>query len=252
MISCFAGIFTFTPMDKQHIIFGVHPVLEALKAHTAIDKIMILKGSDHYPEVLNLANNQDIKVSFVPHQKFRKYQSKNHQGVVAFISPIDFVDFESTVEDALVNEDKALFLLLDGITDVRNFGSILRTAECVGVSAVIIPQQGTARINGDMVKTSAGSIFNIPICKVNHLKDALYFLKACGISVVGASEKANTSLYDAEITKPVALVMGSEGFGIHHGIIKLLDHTYHIPMKGQTQSLNVSVAAGLFLFELMR
>lgn len=239
-------------MDTQHIIFGVHPVLEALKADTTIDKIMIQKGSEHYQEVLNLANNQDIKVSFVPHQKFRKYQSKNHQGVVAFISPIDFADFESTVEDALKQNNKALFLLLDGITDVRNFGSILRTAECVGASAVIIPQQGTARINEDMVKTSAGSIFNIPICKVNHLKDAIYFLKASGVSVIGASEKAHTSLYEAEITKPVALVMGSEGFGIHHGIIKILDNTYHIPMQGQTQSLNVSVAAGLFLFELMR
>ncbi len=244
--------FIFTLMDTQHIIFGVHPVLEALKADTTIDKIMIQKGSEHYQEVLNLANNQDIKVSFVPHQKFRKYQSKNHQGVVAFISPIDFADFESTVEDALQQNDKALFLLLDGITDVRNFGSILRTAECVGASAVIIPQQGTARINEDMVKTSAGSIFNIPICKVNHLKDAIYFLKASGVSVIGASEKAHTSLYEAEITKPVALVMGSEGFGIHHGIIKILDNTYHIPMQGQTQSLNVSVAAGLFLFELMR
>lgn len=239
-------------MQQQHIIFGVHPVLEALKSDTTIDKIMIQKGSEHYQEVLNLANNQDIKVSFVPHQKFRKYQSKNHQGVVAFISPIDFADFESTVEDALQQNDKALFLLLDGITDVRNFGSILRTAECVGASAVIIPQQGTARINEDMVKTSAGSIFNIPICKVNHLKDAIYFLKASGVSVIGASEKAHTSLYEAEITKPVALVLGSEGFGIHHGIIKILDNTYHIPMQGQTQSLNVSVAAGLFLFELMR
>lgn len=239
-------------MDTQHVIFGVHPVLEALKADTAVDKIMIQKGSEHYQDVLNLANNQDIKVSFVPHQKFRKYQSKNHQGVVAFISPIDFANFEGTVEKALVKDSNAMFLLLDGITDVRNFGSILRTAECVGVSAVIIPQQGTARINEDMVKTSAGSIFNIPICKVNHLKDAIYFLQANDVQVIGASEKANESLYDAQISKPLALVMGSEGFGIHHGIIKILDNTYHVPMKGQTQSLNVSVAAGLFLFELIR
>jgi 23S rRNA (guanosine2251-2'-O)-methyltransferase len=239
-------------MNKQHTIFGIHPVLEALKVESAIDKVMIQKGSEHYQEVLNLANEQDIKVSFVPHQKFRKYQSKNHQGVVAFISPVDFADFETTIGKCLKTDTQSVFLLLDGVTDVRNFGSILRTAECAGVSAIIVPQQGTARINADMVKTSAGSIFNIPICKVNHLKDAIYFLQGNGVSLIGASEKANESLYDAEISKPVGLVMGSEGFGIHHGIIKILDKTYHIPIKGKTQSLNVSVAAGLFLFELVR
>ena len=239
-------------MQEQHIIFGVHPVLEALQTENTIDKIQIQKGSEHYQQVLNLANDQNIKVSFVPHQKFRKYQSKNHQGIVAFMSPINFADFETTVENSLKTDKNSVFLLLDGITDVRNFGSILRTAECVGVSAIIVPQQGTARISSDMVKTSAGAIFNIPICKVNHLKDAIYFLKASEITVVGASEKAHESLYDATVSKPVAVVMGSEGFGIHHGIIKILDQTYHIPMKGKTQSLNVSVAAGLFLFELMR
>jgi len=239
-------------MQEQHIIFGVHPVLEALQSENTIDKIQIQKGSDNFQQVLNLANDQNIKVSFVPHQKFRKYQSKNHQGIVAFMSPINFADFETTIENSLKANDKAVFLLLDGITDVRNFGSILRTAECVGVSAIIVPQQGTARISSDMVKTSAGAIFNIPICKVNHLKDAIYFLKANDISVIGASEKAHDCIYDAKISKPVALVMGSEGFGIHHGIIKILDQTYHIPMKGKTQSLNVSVAAGLFLFEILR
>jgi 23S rRNA (guanosine2251-2'-O)-methyltransferase len=239
-------------MQEKHIIFGVHPVLEALQSENTIDKIQIQKGSDNYQQVLNLANDQNIKVSFVPHQKFKKYQSKNHQGIIAFMSPINFADFEATVENSLKSDNNSVFLLLDGVTDVRNFGSILRTAECVGVSAVIVPQQGTARINSDMIKTSAGAIFNIPICKVNHLKDAIYFLKACNVSVIGASEKAHESLFDANLSRPLALVMGSEGFGIHHGIIKVLDNTYHIPMKGKTQSLNVSVAAGLFLFEFMR
>ncbi|QTY26907.1 23S rRNA (guanosine(2251)-2'-O)-methyltransferase RlmB [Flavobacterium sp. CS20] len=239
-------------MQEQHTIFGIHPILEALKSNKPIDKIQILKGSENTQELLNLANQLHIKVSFVPHQKFRKYQSKNHQGVVAFIAPIDFVDFESTVEHALMKNSDAIFLLLDGVTDVRNFGSILRTAESSGVSAVIVPQQGTARINEDMVKTSAGAIFNIPICKVNHLKDAIYFLQAHEVKLIGASEKSNQSLFDANIIKPVALVMGSEGFGIHHSIIKMLDHTYYIPMKGKTQSLNVAVVAGLFLYELVR
>lgn len=239
-------------MHNDNTIFGIHPVLEALKSEKALDKIWLLKGGENHQEVIGLANELDVKVSFVPHQKFRKYQSKNHQGVVAFMSPVDFVDFETTINEALEENKEAVFLLLDGITDVRNFGSILRTAECTGVSAVIIPQQGTARVNDDMVKTSAGAIFNIPICKVNYLKDAIYFLQASGVTLVGASEKANHSLFESNIAKPAALVMGSEGHGIHHGIIKLLDHTYHLPMKGKTQSLNVSVACGLFLYELMR
>ncbi len=239
-------------MENKHIIFGIHPVLEALKSDKALDKIWIQKDTSNTQDVLGLANELNIKVSFVPYQKFRKYQSKNHQGVVAFMSPIDFADFELTLDKALSDNKNAVFLLLDGITDVRNFGSILRTAECTGVSAVIIPQQGSARINDDMVKTSAGAIFNIPICKVNHLKDAIYHLQASGVTLVGASEKAKDSLFDSNLDKPVALVMGSEGFGIHHSIIKMLDHTYHIPMKGKTKSLNVSVAAGLFLYELVR
>jgi len=239
-------------MQKTNIIFGYHPVVEALKGDTAIDKILLQKGGDNFQEILHLANEQKIKVSFVPHQKFRKYQSKNHQGILAYISPIAFTDFEKTVDKALENNKHSIFLLLDGLTDVRNFGSIVRTAESTGVAAVIVPQQGSARINEDMVKTSAGAIFNIPICKVNHLKDAIYYLKAHDVSLIGASEKANQSLFDAQIDKPCALVMGSEGFGIHHGIIKLLDQTYHLPMKGKTKSLNVSVAAGLFLYELVR
>lgn len=239
-------------MQKENIIFGIHPVKEALKSDNTIDKILIQKGGDNFQEILNLANEQQIKVSFVPHQKFRKYQSKNHQGVLAYLSPVNFSDFDATVESAVQKNKDAVFLLLDGITDVRNFGSILRTAECTGVAAVIIPQQGSARINEDMVKTSAGAIFNMPICKVNHLKDAIYFLKALDVNLIGATEKANQSLFDAQLKKPCALVMGSEGFGIHHSIIKMLDNTYSLPMKGKTQSLNVSVAAGIFLYELMR
>ncbi len=237
---------------QNHVIFGIHPVLEALRSQKPVDKIQVLKDLENTQELLNLAKELHVKVSFVPHQKFRKYQSKNHQGVVAFMAPIDFADFETTIENALDKNPEALFLLLDGVTDVRNFGSILRTAESAGVSVVIVPQQGTARINDDMVKTSAGAIFNIPICKVNHLKDAIYFLQAHEVKLIGASEKSNQSLFNANIKKPVALVMGSEGFGIHHSIIKMLDQTYHIPMIGKTQSLNVSVAAGLFLYELVR
>jgi 23S rRNA (guanosine2251-2'-O)-methyltransferase len=239
-------------MQTKDIIFGIHPVIEALKSGKPIDKIQILKESENTQDIIRLANEKQVKVSFVPHQKFRKYQSKNHQGVLAFMSPVDFVDFETTVENVLKSKPEAVFLLLDGITDVRNFGSILRTAESSGVSAVIVPQQGTARINEDMVKTSAGAIFNIPLCKVNHLKDALYLLKTHDVTLVGASEKSNQSLFDNTIKKPVALVLGSEGLGIHHSIIKMLDHTYHIPMKGHTQSLNVAVAAGLFLYEFVR
>jgi 23S rRNA (guanosine2251-2'-O)-methyltransferase len=239
-------------MENSTSIFGIHPVMEAINGNITIEKIWLLKEGKHHRDILPLAKQKNINVSFVPHQKFRKYQSKNHQGVVAFLSPIEFADFEHTVTEALSQDKDSIFLLLDGITDVRNVGSILRTAECVGVSAVIIPQQGSARINSDMVKTSAGAIFNIPICKVNHLKDAIYFLKASGVQTIGATEKAEHNLFNTKISKPVALVMGSEGEGIHKGILKLLDQTYRIPISGQTQSLNVSVAAALFMYELFR
>ena len=244
--------FIFIHMENTTEIFGIHPVLEAIRSGKAIDKIWLLKEGSHFKDIIAIANNEGIKVSFVPQQKFRKYQSKNHQGVVAFLSPIAFSDFESTVQNALETNGNSIFLLLDNITDVRNVGSILRTAECVGVSAVIVPQQGSARINNDMVKTSAGAIFNIPICKVVHLKDAIYFLQANGVPVIGASEKANQTLFQAELSRPTALVLGSEGEGIQKGIIKLLDGIYSIPIHGKTQSLNVSVAAALFMYELVR
>jgi len=244
--------FIFIPMENTTEIFGTHPVLEAIKSGKAIDKIWLAREGNHFKDVISIAKKEGIKTSFVPQEKFRKYQSKNHQGIVAFLSPVDFADFESTIQNSLQADSNSIFLLLDNITDVRNVGSILRTAECVGVSAVIIPQQGSARINNDMVKTSAGALFNIPICKVNHLKDAIYFLKANEISVVGASEKANQSVFKAELPKPIALVLGSEGEGIQKGTLKLLDGTYSIPIHGKTQSLNVSVAAALFLYELIR
>ncbi len=233
-------------------IFGIHPVQEALKGEVSVEKIWLLKEGKHHKDIISLAKKMHVNVSFVPSPKFRKFQSKNHQGVVAFLSPIEFADFEETITERLNQNKNSVFLLLDGITDVRNVGSILRTAECVGVDAVILPQQGSARINDDMVKTSAGAIFNIPICKVNHLKDAVFFLKAHDIKVIGASEKATKSLFESEIKKPVAIVMGSEGHGIQKGLLKMLDETYKLPIKGNTQSLNVSVAAALFMYELIR
>ena len=238
--------------DSSLQVFGIHPVLEAIKSGKSIDKVWLLKDGKNQLDIIALAKQSHIKLSYVPQQKFRKYQSKNHQGVVAFLSPIHFADFEQTILDSLNSKQKTFFFLLDGVTDVRNVGSIVRTAESAGASAIIIPQQGSARINNDMVKTSAGAIFNIPICKVVHLKDAIYFLKSHGISVVGASEKSNTSLLNSNIQMPVAVVMGNEGEGIQKGIYKLLDDVYSIPMHGKTQSLNVSVAAALFMYELIR
>ena len=153
--------FIFTPMEDFTEIFGVHPVLEAIKSGKPIDKIWLLKEGNQAYDIISKAKENHIKISYVPHQKFRKYQSKNHQGVVAFLSPIVFAEFETTITSALESNQESIFLLLDNLTDVRNVGSIIRTAECVGVSAIIIPQQGSARINNDMIKTSAGSIFNI-------------------------------------------------------------------------------------------
>ena len=145
-----------------------------------------------------------------------------------------------------------MFLLLDGITDVRNLGAILRTAECTGVDAVILPKSGSAQVNNETIKTSAGAAFNIPICKVNHLKDALFYLKSSGVEIVAVTEKTNTSVYELELNKPLALLMGGEGEGIQPSILKMADVKGKLPMLGSIESLNVSVACGVILYECLR
>lgn len=241
-------------MQETTTIFGIRAVLEAIHNGETIDKIYVQKGlsGQLFQELQQKTKSGDYNISYVPVEKLNKLVKGNHQGVVAKISPIAFSDLEEVVEKALSKGTAPLFLMLDQIDDVRNFGAIIRTAECCGVDGIIIPKKGGAPVTADTVKTSAGAIFNIPLIKVDHIKDAIYYMQASGIKVVAATEKTDTLLYNADLSQPVALIMGNEGKGISDSVLKLADEKAKLPMLGSIGSLNVSVACGAFLYEVVR
>lgn len=240
-------------MEKTTYIYGIRAIIEAIEGNQEIAKIYLLKEADGVlmQQLKNTARKNNITVSYVPIEKLDHLARGNHQGAVASISPINFHNLETILENT--EEDSTpLFLLLDGVTDVRNFGAIIRTAECTGVTAIVISEKGSAPINAATIKTSAGAVFNMPICKVNHIKDAIYLLQAYGIKSVGANEKTKDLLYDVDLKIPVAIVMGSEDRGINPSTLKVLDHIVKLPMQGDIASLNVSVACGAMLYEAVR
>ncbi len=241
-------------MAKENIIFGIYPVLEAIKSEIVIDKLFVQKGINNpkIDEIVSTMEASNVSISLVPEEKLYKLTHSNHQGVVAFSSPIDFFTLEEVVEKAQNQESKPLFLILDQISDVRNFGAIIRTAECTKVDAIIIQKKGGAPISGDTVKTSAGAIFKIPICKVDHIKDAIFYLQGSDIKVVAATEKTQESLYNVDFNQPIAIVMGSEGKGVSKSVLSLVDQKAALPLLGEINSLNVSVASGAFLYEVTR
>jgi 23S rRNA (guanosine2251-2'-O)-methyltransferase len=235
-------------------IFGIHAVIEALKAKQSIDKIQINRElkADVTAEIRKLAKEQNVNVQAVPLEKINRITRKNHQGVIALMSPIEFHKIEDLLP-GLFEQGKAPFIMvLDGLTDVRNFGALVRTAECVGVDAIVIPDKGSARVNSDAMKTSGGALTRVPICKVGILPGVVKFLQMSGLKVVGITEKAEESVFDQDFTEPLALVMGSEETGISNQILKRADHLAKIPMKGKIASLNVSVAAGVSMYEVLR
>lgn len=240
--------------NKDNIIFGIYPVKEALSSQLSLDKVFVQKGinNDKIDGLVRDLEKENISVAIVPIEKLNRLTRGNHQGIVALTSPVAFQSLETVVEKALANSKAPLFLLLDQITDVRNFGAILRTAECTGVDAVIIPKSGGAPVSGDTVKTSAGAIFKIPICKVDHIKDAIFYLQASGITTLAATEKTNNTIYTVDMTVPLALIMGSEERGISHSVLGLVDQKAALPLLGEINSLNVSVACGAFLYEIVR
>ncbi|QCX40086.1 23S rRNA (guanosine(2251)-2'-O)-methyltransferase RlmB [Aureibaculum algae] len=240
-------------MQETSNIFGIRAIIEAINAGQSLEKVYIQKGlSGHlFSELNTLIKQHNISTSYVPVEKLNHLsKNQNHQGVIAKISAVDFYSLEDIF--TTINKDKPLFLLLDQITDVRNFGAILRTAECTGVDAIIIPNQGSAPLNADAIKTSAGAAFKIPICKVNHLLDAIYFLQAEGIQIVAITEKTEDTIYEVELNKPTALIMGSEHKGISPAILKIADAKAKLPLLGDIASLNVSVACGVALYETVR
>ena len=240
-------------MDKSTEIYGIRSVIEAINSSKDIDKVFIqtgLKGT-LIGKLESLIRKNKINSSYVPVQKLDRLSKKNHQGVIARISPIKFLNMEELGEK--LNSSKNPFvLILDQINDVRNFGAIIRTAEISGVNGIIIQNSSSAPINSDTIKTSAGAIFNIPICKVNHIKDAIYHLKSMDISIISATEKAEKNIYDVDFKKPVAIIMGSEQRGINKSVISISDEIVRLPMYGKIESLNVSVACGIFLYEVVR
>jgi 23S rRNA (guanosine2251-2'-O)-methyltransferase len=246
----------FKPRKPAHdkLLFGIRPVMEAIQSGREIDKVMLKKGLDGElaQELLALIAEHQIPVQHVPFEKLNALTQKNHQGVVAFASLIEYADLEETVIGVVEKGEMPLVLLLDGVTDVRNFGAIARSAECAGVHAIVVPAKGAAQINGDALKTSAGALNMVPVCRVPSLRSAIYFLRDSGIQIVAATEKAEHDLYSSTLNKPTAVVLGSEEAGISPDVMRLADVPVKIPLCGSIASLNVSAAAAVALFEVVR
>lgn len=241
-------------MEKDKLVYGVRPVVEALQAGIEIEKVMIVNGlkSELLPEMRKMLNERDIPLQYVPTEKLNRVTRQNHQGVIAFVSPIVYEDYEQIVPALFDIGRNPLVLILDRITDVRNFGAIARTAECAGVDAIIVPSRGSALIGADAVKTSAGALFKIPVCRSVNLKDTIDYMKACGLQIVAATEKASDYHFQIDLTLPTAILMGSEEDGVSPEYLKRCDQRVRIPMVGEIESLNVSVAAGIILFEAVK
>jgi len=241
-------------MEKDDFIFGTRAVIEAINTGKNIEKVFIKTGLNNelYQQLLALIKENEIAFQFVPIEKINRITRKNHQGVLAFISPVEFTDIEMLLPVIFEAGKDPLLLVLDQITDVRNFGAIARSAECAGVDAIIIPEKGMARIGADAVKTSAGAIHHIPICKVNNLFRTIQYLQNSGVQIIAATEKAEMIYTNGNFKTPLAIVMGSEESGISQSILNIVDQKLKIPLLGNIESLNVSVSAALMIYEAVR
>ena len=238
-------------MKNSKLIFGRQAVIEAVEASKTITKVFIQRDLNKISSerLIRTLENATVPYSYVPIQKLNKLTPHNHQGVVAQLSEITFSSLEELVE---THEKPGLFVLLDGITDMRNMGAIIRSAAAANATAVVIPTSGSAQITGETIKTSAGGVFQVPICRVSHLKDALYLLQSYDIQSIVADEKAAQNLFEFDLTNAVAIVMGAEDKGVSQGVRKLCSQVAKLPIVGDMDSYNVSVAAGMFLYETMR
>lgn len=241
-------------MANNNFIYGTRAVIEAVNSDKQIEKVMIVRSDDNplQNELTTLLKQHRVYFQFVPLQKINKISRKNHQGVIAFISPVAFYDAEEIVTRVFEAGKIPFILALDGVTDVRNFGAVIRTAECSGVHAVLVPEKGSAAVNADAVKTSAGALYKVPVCKTRSLRETLQNLKENGLQIISASEKADKNYYQSDFTLPTVLVVGSEEKGISNSIISLSDKFVKIPLLGEIKSLNVSVAASILMYESVR
>ena len=238
---------------ENEIIYGIRPIVEAIRANVKIEKIWLLKNKKNrlFKEVEDYAFKKNIDLIFTSNKKIDKLSKKNHQGAAALITPIEYFKFETLLEKNFKKE-KQVYLLLDGITDVRNFGAIFRNSLATGVNGIIVPESSSASINSDTIKASAGAIFYIPISKVNHLNDSIYELKSRGFEIVGLEETSSKNIFDERFNKKTVLILGSEGKGINKSTLKVVDRRVSIPMEGNINSLNVSVACGISLYHITR
>jgi len=241
-------------MKNNNLIYGIRPVIEAINNDKEIEKIMLQKGAsgENFKELFHLIRYRNIPFQYVPSERLNRYTRGNHQGVVCFTSSITYQSIYDILP-ALYEAGKTPFLLaLDRITDVRNMGAIARSAECAGVDAIIVPAKDTAQLNEDAVKTSAGSLHKIPICRHDKFNEILIYLKESGIELVACTEKANDLFYQHSYPNPVCVLIGNEYEGIAPQLLSLCDKKVRIPMQGSIESLNVSVATGIMLFEVVK
>jgi 23S rRNA (guanosine2251-2'-O)-methyltransferase len=239
---------------KKNFVYGIRAIIEAINSGQTIEKILLknnLKGQ-LFSELYGLAKQRKIPFQFVPVEKINRFTTKNHQGAIAFLSLIEYADIEAITQNIFDKGKLPFFVILDGVTDVRNFGAIARTAECAGVDAIIIKTKGSAQINNDAIKTSAGALYKIPVARVENLVKTVKFLKNSGIIVVAASEKGSVYHFEHDFTLPVAIIMGAEDRGPSTEMLKIADKVIKIPMIGTIESLNVANAASVIIYEVVR
>ena len=241
-------------MKNQDIIFGTRPVLESIKSGKTIEKIFIQKNvvKETIQEIKLLASKYKLNISLVPKEKLNRITRKNHQGIICYISPISYQPINEIIQRSYENGKDPIVLILDRVTDIRNFGSITRVAESAKVDAIIIPEKGRALITSDSVKTSAGALNYVPICKVKSLKNTIKSLKDSGLNIVSCSDKATKNIYSVDFTSPTVIILGSEKDGISENLLELSNNQVKIPMFGKIDSLNVSTSASIILYELIR
>ena len=243
-------------MDKKIEIYGIRSIIEAIESSKDISRVYLLKSNSHksslFKSLVSLLENNNIKYSFVPKEKFKKFENKNHQGAVAILSPIKLLSIEELISVTFNKISSKTYVLLDGITDARNFGAIIRTAVASNVDGIIIPQNNSAPVNSDVIKTSSGGVFKIPIARVNNIKDAILHLNSIEINIISLSEKANKTIYDYNFKESTAIIMGSEDKGISKGVLSLSNEILKIPIDSKIDSLNVSSAFSALAFEIIR
>ena len=240
--------------NELPLLCGIRPLMEAIEAGKNFDKIFLKKGerSDSFRELMQMIKEHDLFFQIVPEEKLNRLIRKNHQGVVAFLTHVEYQRIEQVLPAIYESGKEPLIVLLDRITDVRNFGAIALSAECMGAHALVIPVRGMAPASGDAIKASAGALMRIPVCRESHLKESIQLMKDSGLKIISCTEKGEDSLFETDLSGPICLIMGSEEDGVSGEYLKRSDHSCFIPMAGQTSSLNVSVASGIFLAEVCR